>query len=227
MLGDVALGHRRPARRRRPRRRPRRPRRAGRPRRRRPRRGRRGPGGGGVRGREHGRRRRGPGPVGGGRWARSAPAPTRRPRPSTRWSATTASATSRFGWASARLDDVLAWVPARVTAALGRRRAARTSAGRCSPPCAATPRPTRRPTPASPRPPSPPRSASSSAGRSPTRGRIEHRALLGSGPVPTSGDIARAVRLSRDVSWLLAGSLAAAGPRRGGRGAASLGQAVR
>ena len=30
-------------------------------------------------------------------------------------------------------------------------------------------------------------------------------------PVPTSGDIARAVRLSRDVSWLLAGSLAGAG----------------
>ena len=60
-----------------------------------------------------------------------------------------------FGWASARFDDLVNLVPARLTGAPavpGRRRA------RCArpPPCCATRRGTARPTPAGPRPPWPP-----------------------------------------------------------------------
>ena len=70
---------------------------------------------------------------------------------------------ANYGWASARLDDVVAWVPARLTAALValvRPRAARPCGPRCG---------TRRPripprTPASRRLRSPPRSGCGSAG---------------------------------------------------------------
>jgi adenosylcobinamide-phosphate synthase len=114
----------------------------------------------------------------------------------------------QFGWASARLDDVLAWVPARVTAAL----VAAARPGQAREVLAVV----RRDAPAHPSPNAGVAEAAFAAalgvqlgGPLAYGGRVEHRALLGSGPVPTSGDIARAVTLSRDVSWLLAGSLGA------------------
>ena len=116
----------------------------------------------------------------------------------------------RFGWASARLDDVLAWVPARVTAALVA--AARPS--RAGEVLAAV----RRDAPAHPSPNAGVAEAAFAAalgvqlgGRLAYAGQVEDRALLGAGPPPSADDIARAVRLSSDVSWLLAGSLAGAG----------------
>ena len=116
----------------------------------------------------------------------------------------------QFGWASARLDDALAWVPARVTAALvaaARPRRAREVLAVV-----------RRDAPAHPSPNAGVAEAAFAAalgvqlgGPLAYAGRVEHRARLGSGPDASTGDIARAVQLSRDVSWLLAGSLGGAG----------------
>jgi adenosylcobinamide-phosphate synthase len=131
----------------------------------------------------------------------------------------------RFGWASARLDDVLAWVPARVTALLVA--AARPDRAR------AVVVAVRRDAPGHPSPNAGVAEAAFAAalgvqlgGRLAYAGRVEDRARLGDGPAPSADDIARAVRLSGDVAWLLAGSLAGAGalaglgPRR--RGSAKL-----
>jgi adenosylcobinamide-phosphate synthase len=120
----------------------------------------------------------------------------------------------RFGWAAARLDDALGWLPARLTAALtvvcaplvggDARRALRTwwrdgaahpspNAGRCE-------------------------AATAGAlgirlgGRNVYGGRAEDRPVLGDGRAPRAGDIGRAVRLSRAV-WTAAAVLAA-GARR-------------
>ncbi|MGI9119274.1 MAG: adenosylcobinamide-phosphate synthase CbiB [Acidimicrobiales bacterium] len=114
----------------------------------------------------------------------------------------------RYGWASARLDDLAGWVPARATAALVaalRPRAAgqvwRTV--RCQ---AGTH-------------PSPNSGVAEGAfaaaldlqlgGCNRYGERVEHRPLLGSGPAPVAADIRRAVRLSLDVGTLLAASLSA------------------
>ena len=76
---------------------------------------------------------------------------TARSTPSTRWSATGPPRYERFGWASARLDDVANWLPARLTGVLAvvlaplRRRLADGRVARC---CAATAGATRAPTPA-------------------------------------------------------------------------------
>jgi adenosylcobinamide-phosphate synthase len=117
----------------------------------------------------------------------------------------------RFGAASARLDDALAWGPARATAllvALARpRRAAevarvvRADAGHHPSPNAGV------------------AEAAFAAALGVRLGGgtnrygdvVESRAPLGRGRPPVPGDIAAAVALSRDVTWLLAALLAAAG----------------
>ncbi|GHF03921.1 cobalamin biosynthesis protein CobD [Streptomyces spiralis] len=114
----------------------------------------------------------------------------------------------RFGWASARLDDLAGWPGARLTAVLaaaagpdprGALRAWRADADR-------HPSPNAGPVEAS------------FAGALGVRmggtlsygGRVEHRPVLnGAGRAVRVGDIERAVRLSRRVSWLALGTCAA------------------
>ena len=125
---------------------------------------------------------------------------------------------TRFGWASARLDDVLNGVPARVAALLtaaaaplvGGRPGAALSAWRRD--AAAHPSPNAGPVEAA---------FAGALGRR-LGGRtvypygIQERPTLGSGPVPAVADLARAVRLSRAVtaaSAVLAAGVAAALPR--------------
>lgn len=115
----------------------------------------------------------------------------------------------RYGTAAARLDDVAAWVPARLTAALVaavRPRRARDiwRAVRCD-------------APAHPSPNSGVAEAAFAAalglrlgGPSRYGDRVEHRPLLGSGCAPDAPDIAAAVRLSRDVTAALVSLLVAA-----------------
>jgi adenosylcobinamide-phosphate synthase len=120
----------------------------------------------------------------------------------------------RYGWASARLDDVAGWPGARLTALLaaaaggdarGAVRAWRADAGR-------HPSPNAGPVEAS------------FAGALGVRlggtlsygGRVEHRPVLnGEGRVVGVADIERAVRLSRRVSWLALGVSAGAAVLRG------------
>jgi adenosylcobinamide-phosphate synthase len=117
----------------------------------------------------------------------------------------------RFGTAAARLDDVLAWGPARATAVLVAAvrplraeavwRTVRADAGLH---------------------PSPNAGVAEAAFAAALDVRIgggdnrygdvvEHRPVLGDGRAPGPGDIAAAVALSRDVTWALAAVLAAAG----------------
>ncbi|MFF3336102.1 cobalamin biosynthesis protein [Streptomyces sp. NPDC002888] len=120
----------------------------------------------------------------------------------------------RYGWASARLDDVVGWPGARVTAVLatvaggdarGAVRAWRTDAAK-------HPSPNAGPVEAS------------FAGALGVRlggtlsygGRVEHRPVLnGEGRAVEVSDIERAVRLSRRVSWLALGVSAAGSLLRG------------
>jgi adenosylcobinamide-phosphate synthase len=118
-----------------------------------------------------------------------------------------------YGWASARLDDAAAWVPARLTAALvavvrpGRAgnilHAVRTQAGSHPSPNAGVAE-----------------AAFAAAlgirlgGLSRYGDRNELRPPLGTGPAPEPADIARAVRLSRDVGTALAGGLGLLGAFR-------------
>ncbi|MEV7318763.1 cobalamin biosynthesis protein [Streptomyces sp. NPDC093970] len=120
----------------------------------------------------------------------------------------------RYGWASARLDDVAGWPGARLTAALaaaagddtaGAVRAWRSDAAK-------HPSPNAGPVEAS------------FAGALGVRlggtlsygGRIEHRPVLnGEGRAVEVADIERAVRLSRRVGWLALGVSAAAALARG------------
>jgi adenosylcobinamide-phosphate synthase len=118
----------------------------------------------------------------------------------------------RFGWASARLDDVTNWLPARLTAALtvvcapaaggsaaGALRAWRRdgaahpspNAGRCEAALAGA-------------------LGLRLGGRNVYGSRVEERPTLGDGRRPRPGDIRRAVRLSRTV-WIAAAFLATAG----------------
>lgn len=115
-----------------------------------------------------------------------------------------------YGWAAARLDDIAAWVPARMTAAL---------VVACRPGAAGRViQVVRRDAPAHPSPNSGVAEAAFAAaldvrlgGESRYAGRVDVRPVLGDGRSPTPADIARANRLSRDVSIALAGVLAAAG----------------
>jgi adenosylcobinamide-phosphate synthase len=118
----------------------------------------------------------------------------------------------RYGWASARLDDLAGWVPARVTAALVA--AARPStAGEVW-------RTVRRDARAHPSPNAGVAEAAFAAALGLRLGglnrygtRVELRPPLGSGRPAEPADIERAVRLSRHVGLLLAGLLAAIGLR--------------
>jgi adenosylcobinamide-phosphate synthase len=120
---------------------------------------------------------------------------------------------TNYGWASARLDDLLAWVPARITAllvALVRPRAAR-------PVWVAV----REQAPAHPSPNAGVAEAAFAAalglrlgGRNSYEGAVEERAVLGTGRAAQPGDIEAAVRLSRDVSAALAAATTAFGLAR-------------
>jgi adenosylcobinamide-phosphate synthase len=124
----------------------------------------------------------------------------------------------RFGWASARLDDVANWVPARVTALL---------AAACSPAVGGRPRPTwEAACTYGPLHPSPNAGwcEAAFAGALGVRlggvlsysGRIEHRAEMTSGRAPQALDIQRAIRLSRAITasaTMAAAAVAAGAPR--------------
>jgi adenosylcobinamide-phosphate synthase len=134
---------------------------------------------------------------------------------------------SRFGWASARLDDALNWAPARLTvlAVVAARPWRAAAVGRA----------VARQAPSHPSPNAGVVEAAFAAalgvslgGVNHYGGRREERACLGAGPRPGPGDIGRALRLSRDVTVVaglapLVGRLAwvrrrGAGTGRGGRG---------
>lgn len=115
----------------------------------------------------------------------------------------------QYGWASARLDDVAGYLPARLTAVLvGIARPGRAAAvwrAVCSQ------------APAHPSPNAGVAEAAFAAalgvrlgGVNRYDGRVECRPALGAGDPPTPADISRAVRLSREVSLLLAGLLGVA-----------------
>ncbi|MFT3873002.1 MAG: cobalamin biosynthesis protein [Nocardioides sp.] len=123
----------------------------------------------------------------------------------------------QFGWASARLDDLLNLPAARLSGGLvmlaapsraeAARRAWRRDAGAHPSPNAGV-------------------AEAAFAGSLDLRlggtndygGVVEHRAILGSGPPPVSDDIIRAVRLAGRVGWLaMTAAVALAGARRPGR----------
>ncbi|MHB8670571.1 MAG: CobD/CbiB family cobalamin biosynthesis protein [Acidimicrobiales bacterium] len=120
----------------------------------------------------------------------------------------------RFGWASARADDFAAWAPARATAALvmAVRPRAAPSAWRAI-------------TRQAPSHPSPNGGVAEAAfaaalglrlgGLNRYGDRTEIRPPLGFGRAPERRDIAAAVKLSRDVTWALAGVLAVLGASAG------------
>jgi adenosylcobinamide-phosphate synthase len=124
----------------------------------------------------------------------------------------------RFGWASARLDDAASYVPARLTAGLvcvARPRRA-----------AAIVRAVRTQAPAHPSPNAGVAEAAFAAalgvrlgGLNQYDGRVDNRPPLGDGSPPTAADIPRAVRLSTQVSLLLAALLAVAGATQAAAGA--------
>jgi adenosylcobinamide-phosphate synthase len=115
-----------------------------------------------------------------------------------------------FGWASARLDDVLNWIPARATAGLVMltRPSAAADVARIV-------------TRDAKRHPSPNAGVAESAfaaalgiqvgGTNVYGDRVEQRAVLGDGPPPTATDIGCAVELSNDVARALAGILFSVG----------------
>ena len=119
----------------------------------------------------------------------------------------------RYGWASARLDDAATWVPARVTAllvALARPRAA-----------GAIGRAVVRQAPAHPSPNAGVAEAAFAValglrlgGANRYGDQIELRPALGHGRPPERADIARAVRLSGDVTMALAVALGLAARAR-------------
>jgi adenosylcobinamide-phosphate synthase len=115
-----------------------------------------------------------------------------------------------YGWASARLDDVANYLPARLTAAL----VVGVRPGRA----AAVWRAVRSQAPAHPSPNAGVAEAAFAAalgvrlgGRNRYGDRVEHRPWLGQGRPAARADIRPAVQLSDDVSWLLTVILATAG----------------
>ncbi|HEY6275085.1 MAG TPA: adenosylcobinamide-phosphate synthase CbiB [Streptosporangiaceae bacterium] len=115
-----------------------------------------------------------------------------------------------FGWASARLDDIAGFVPARLTAAL----VAGARPGRAP----AIWRAVRDQAPAHPSPNAGVAEAAFAAalglrlgGANRYGDRVEHRPWLGQGRPACRSDIRAAVRLSGDVNWLLTAALAALG----------------
>lgn len=121
----------------------------------------------------------------------------------------------RYGWASARLDDVANWLPARATAAL----VSAVRPGRAATVWHAV----RHDAPAHPSPNVGVAEAAFAAALGLRLGgvnrygdRVEHRATLGRGRPPDRHDIHHAVRLSRDVSLALAVALPAVSSYNGG-----------
>nr|WP_233498746.1 cobalamin biosynthesis protein [Blastococcus sp. TF02A-26] len=119
---------------------------------------------------------------------------------------------ARFGWASARADDVANWVPARLTAALTVAVAPLTGAS-----AGGALRIWLRDGAAHPSPNSGRCEASLAGalglrlgGRNVYGSRVEVRPTMGDGRPPVAGDIPRAVRLSRAV-WTTAAALAVLG----------------
>lgn len=115
---------------------------------------------------------------------------------------------SRFGWASARLDDAAGWIPARVTAALVAAVRPRSAA--------AVWEAARRDAPLHPSPNAGVAEAAFAAalglrlgGANSYGGRVELRPSLGSGRPPEVADIGHAVRLASDVGWALTAALTA------------------
>ncbi|GHF72465.1 cobalamin biosynthesis protein CobD [Streptomyces mashuensis] len=114
----------------------------------------------------------------------------------------------RFGWASARLDDVVGWPGARLTAAL---------TVLCAPDRARALRVARRDAARHPSPNAGPVEASFAGalgvrlgGTLAYAGRVEHRPVLGAELRPVEvADVERAVRLSRRVSLLAVGTAVA------------------
>ena len=120
---------------------------------------------------------------------------------------------TRFGWASARLDDAMAFVPARLTAALVA--AVRPAVAR------QVWHAVRRDAPAHPSPNAGVAEAAFATALGVRLGgevrygaRREDRPQLGTGRTPDAPDIAEAVRLSRHVCFALAGVLATLGAAR-------------
>jgi adenosylcobinamide-phosphate synthase len=117
----------------------------------------------------------------------------------------------RFGTAAARLDDALTWAPARATAALVALARPRRAGD--------VVRAVRQDAPAHPSPNAGVAEAAFAAalglqlggGENRYGDRVEGRPPLGRGRGPEAADIAKAVDLSRDLTWLLAGMLAATG----------------
>jgi adenosylcobinamide-phosphate synthase len=114
----------------------------------------------------------------------------------------------RYGWASARLDDLANWVPARITAVLVAVARPRTAGLVIDA--------VRRQAPAHPSPNAGVAEAAFAAalglrlgGTNRYGDRVEHRPPLGRGRPAATADISRAVRLSLDVGTLLAASLGA------------------
>jgi adenosylcobinamide-phosphate synthase len=122
----------------------------------------------------------------------------------------------RFGWASARLDDAANYVPARLTAAL---------VATCRPRAArAVWHHVRADAPAHPSPNAGVAEAAFAAALGVRLGgtnrygdHLDHRAALGDGRAPEAHDIDAAIRLSFDVTVLLAGLLAGPAVVRGAR----------
>ncbi len=117
---------------------------------------------------------------------------------------------ARFGWASARLDDAAAWLPARVTALLVVAVRPTTAA--------AVWRGVRHDAPTHPSPNAGVAEAAFAAALGLQLGgvnrygdRVEARAHLGTGRPPAAADIDAAVALARDVGWALAAALAVGG----------------
>jgi adenosylcobinamide-phosphate synthase len=119
----------------------------------------------------------------------------------------------RFGWAAARLDDAAGFVPARVTGVLVAAVRPRAAAGVW--------RTVRRDAPGHPSPNAGVAEAAFAGalglrlgGENRYGDRVEVRASLGDGRPPERADIARAVRLSRDVTLALASGLGVVGLAR-------------
>lgn len=113
-----------------------------------------------------------------------------------------------YGWASARLDDAAAWVPARLTAVL----VAAVRPGAAGPIATAV----RLQAPAHPSPNAGVAEAAYAAalgvrvgGTNVYAGQVDRRPILGSGRMPQPTDIRRATALCRDVTLAMVGLLVA------------------
>ncbi len=121
----------------------------------------------------------------------------------------------RYGWAAARLDDVMAWVPARIMAGL----VSLVSALSTDLAAGSTVWQTvRRDAPAHPSPNAGVAESAVAAALQVRLGgpltygtRTEHRPVLGQGPRPTADSITRARRLVSTVEWVLVGAALSGG----------------